>query len=39
MALETPWVVEDLSTDPRYATHPLVQGEAALRLYAGGPVR
>lgn len=35
MAPQTPWVVEDLSADPRYAAHPLVQGEAALRLYAG----
>ena len=34
MAPQTPWIIEDLSTDPRYATHPLVQGEAALRLVA-----
>lgn len=35
VAPQSPWVVEDLSADPRYATHPLVQGEAGLRLYAG----
>jgi diguanylate cyclase (GGDEF)-like protein len=34
-APQAPRVVEDLRADPRYATHPLVQGEAGLRLYAG----
>lgn len=38
MAPHTPWVVEDLSADPSFATHPLVQGGPALRLYAGAAV-
>lgn len=35
MAPEAPLVVEDLSTDPQRAGHPLVQGAPHVRLYAG----
>ncbi|TCH99599.1 HlyD family efflux transporter periplasmic adaptor subunit [Roseococcus sp. SYP-B2431] len=31
--------IEDLSRHPRFRDHPLVQGEQALRFYAGMPVR
>ncbi|MDB5375868.1 MAG: hypothetical protein JWR00_314 [Rubritepida sp.] len=31
--------IEDLSRHPRFKDHPLVQGEQALRFYAGMPVR
>ena len=31
--------IEDLSLHPRFRDHPLVQGEQALRFYAGVPVR
>lgn len=31
--------IEDLSRHPRFGDHPLVQGEQALRFYAGMPVR
>ncbi|MDB5415542.1 MAG: hypothetical protein JWR10_3877 [Rubritepida sp.] len=31
--------IEDLSRHPRFVQHPLVQGEQALRFYAGMPVR
>lgn len=31
--------IEDLSRHPRFGNHPLVQGEQALRFYAGMPVK
>jgi len=31
--------IEDLSRHPRYANHPMVRGEQAMRFYAGMPVR
>ena len=31
--------IEDLSRHPRYTSHPMVQGEQAMRFYAGMPVR
>ncbi len=38
-APQAPLVIEDLSADPRWATHPLVQGEPRLRMYAGAALR
>ena len=33
-----PYVVNDASTDPRTAEHPLVRGELGLRFYAAAPI-
>ena len=35
---EKPFIVEDLSKDPRFATNPLVTGEPYIRFYAGIPL-
>ncbi len=40
-AIATPdqlFVVSDASRDPRFANHPMVTGDAAIRFYAGAPI-
>lgn len=36
---DAPFVIDDASTDPRSAGHPLVQGENGVRFYAGVPLK
>ena len=34
----TPFVIADISKDPRFASHPLVHGAPCARFYAGAPI-
>nr|WP_289072601.1 ATP-binding protein [uncultured Halomonas sp.] len=39
IAADTPLVIEDAQSDPRFADNPLVTGKPHLRFYAGHPLR